>query len=173
MVELRRIGRILVIVGAVIVAGCRDDGVAPLAPAASLMASRGTNGGGAVDTAVTEFRVWAPRGGIFTVGGEHIVIFPMSAICDPATSGYGREEWDAACTPATGSVLIRARSWRSPDGHPRIEFEPALRFVPSATVRLEMRDRVAARMASGFSILSCDTEGCYDESLADASLATH
>ncbi len=173
MNQLPRMGRVLVTIGAVVLGGCQEGGIAPMAPTPTIVGSRGTSGGGAVDTVLTEFRVWVPRGGVFVVGGEHMIVFPMAAICDPATSSYGRAEWDQPCAPAAGSVTIRARSWRGADGHPRIEFQPDLRFEPSTSVELVMRDRIAAAASSGYSILSCGADRCYDESLTDPSVTTH
>ena len=94
------------------------------------------------------------------------------SICDPAQSSYGVTEWDAACTPYLGFVQVTAKSWNSIDGHPRIDFEPALRFVPSTTVTLEMRDKQAANPASDLVILYCTPDGCVDEAMTDPSVAT-
>jgi hypothetical protein len=173
MSELRRIGRVLVIVGTVAVAACSDDALAPRPRPATVLASQGVTASRSGDTTITVLDVWARRGGVFRIGEDHTVIFPASAICDPATSSYGRGEWDEPCTPAIGWVQIRAKSWRSADGHPAVQFEPALRFAPAAKVVLEVRDRTAAAVASGYSILTCDAQGCYDEAAVDASLATY
>jgi hypothetical protein len=78
--------------------------------------------------------------------GNHLVSFPANSICDPATSGYGPDLWDTPCTPLQQPITIHA-SWKSKLGHAFIDFEPALRFVPTSDpsqyVTLTMKDYVA------------------------------
>jgi hypothetical protein len=78
--------------------------------------------------------------------GDHLVQFPANSICDPATSGYGQDLWDAPCTPLQAPITIHA-TWRSNLGHAFIDFEPSLRFVPtndpSQYVTLTMKDDYA------------------------------
>ncbi len=75
--------------------------------------------------------------------GDHSVYFPANSICDPTTSGYGEDMWDAPCTPLQGTITIHA-SWSSKYGHAYIDFQPALRFVPTSDasqyVTLTMKD---------------------------------
>jgi len=75
--------------------------------------------------------------------GDHIVSFPANSICDPATSGYGPDLWDAPCSPLQTPITIHA-SWNSKDGHAYIDFQPALRFVPTSDpsryVTISMKD---------------------------------
>lgn len=62
--------------------------------------------------------------------GNHAVTFPAYAICDPATSGYGEDLWDAPCAPLTTPITITA-TWTNKHGHSFVDFQPALRFVPA------------------------------------------
>jgi hypothetical protein len=63
--------------------------------------------------------------------GNHVVYFPANSICDPATSGYGENMWDAPCTPLQTPITIHA-TWSPKLGHAFIDFQPALRFVPTS-----------------------------------------
>jgi hypothetical protein len=75
--------------------------------------------------------------------GDHSVYFPANSICDPTTSGYGEDRWDAPCAPLQGKITIHA-SWSSKYGHAYIDFQPALRFVPTSDpsqfVTITMKD---------------------------------
>jgi len=75
--------------------------------------------------------------------GDHVVKFPANSICDPATSGYGEDMWDAPCTPLSTPITIHA-TWSSKYGHAFIDFQPALRFVPTSDpsqyVTISMKD---------------------------------
>ena len=70
-----------------------------------------------------------PSGGLFQLG-NHAVYFPANSICDPATSGYGPDQWDAPCTPATEPIQFHAEI-RQSNGRTWIDFSPAVRFVPT------------------------------------------
>jgi hypothetical protein len=83
-----------------------------------------------VDSTAADFTV-TPSGGLFTMG-PHAVMFPANSICDPATSSYGPDQWDAACEPASGPVQIHAEVRQAPDGSEYVDFTPNLRFVPTA-----------------------------------------
>ena len=75
--------------------------------------------------------------------GDHTVSFPANSICDPASSGYGENLWDAPCEPLRTPITIHA-TWTSKAGHAFIDFQPALRFVPTSDpsqfVTLSMKD---------------------------------
>jgi hypothetical protein len=124
------------LVTTLVIAGCNDAVISsPAASAATpvsvLLAPEGvpslslsgTSPDGSADFTVT------PSGGTFVVG-NHAVIFPANAICDPATSSYGPGTWDDACAVATTPVTIHAQVKTSTSGT-WIDFTPALRFAPS------------------------------------------
>ena len=81
--------------------------------------------------------------------GEHGVYFPAHSICDPALSSYGPDEWDKPCVPLTKPITIHV-DVATVDGHPRVEFDRHLRFVPRPLsdhrhwVILYLRDDTAA-----------------------------
>jgi len=80
------------------------------------------------DSSAVEFTV-GPSGGVFFIGGN-VVVIPARSICDPATSGYGPEVWDAPCATIQTPIRIHAEVRRI-DGRSWIDFSPALRFAPS------------------------------------------
>ena len=78
-------------------------------------------------------------GGEINVFGVYTLSFPANAVCDPNAEdtkvGYANEAWDAECTPAAGDVAIRATAKWS-NGRLYVDFQPSLRFVPTARVML-------------------------------------
>ena len=166
---------------------CGESGTSPLAPHA-------INGALIVDTTVAEFTVW-PGGGKYTIAGMHRIAFPAGAICDLATSGYGPRMWDAPCVPSVLPVRITAKSWLDGQGHPQVDFQPAMRFSPTLGdgVQLFLMDKRSAldpsakilycggsnsgsgsssTGSSGSSGSGSGGTSCVDESIADASLVT-
>jgi hypothetical protein len=83
---------------------------------------------------------------VIPVNGGHISLFnvydldvPANAVCDmnaaDSQAGYAEAAWDAPCTPATSDVRVTATAkWMN--GTLYVDFQPALRFVPSKTVTL-------------------------------------
>lgn len=84
--------------------------------------------------------------------GNHAVTFPAGSICDPATSGYDPSLWDAPCTPLSTPITITA-TWSNKHGHAYVDFEPSLRFVPSQTVTLTLKDTPAMQADGQYTIL--------------------
>ena len=97
-------------------------------------------------------------------------------ICDPATSGYGREFWDKPCEVLRGQVAIHAEL-RQQDGREWVDFSPELRFRPSLLpyewVWIYMRTDAAVSNPL-LSILWSPAIGVpgIDESLEDPTLRT-
>jgi hypothetical protein len=124
--------------------------------------------------------VYTPASGnSFTIANRGGIVFPAYSICDPTVSTYGPTQWDAPCTAATSPIVIVARMWRSAGGHPRVDFAPKLRFVPTTQdrnmVKLFLSDRAASRpgLARLLTILYCPADDiCTDESSTDPTLAT-
>jgi hypothetical protein len=167
-----------VVVGALLVTACADQASSPLEPgaisAAKQSASTSTQTWQVGDTLYSRFNV-TPAGGLFNIVGRKFRIdFPVNAICDIQTSTYGPQAWDEACVPETETVQITTKIWLDADDHPHIDFQPAMRFSPALVngVTLYLRDR-NAQYRDDLTILYCvTTNGCYDESLTDPSLAT-
>lgn len=70
-----------------------------------------------------------PSGGEYQLG-RHAISIPAGSICDPRTSGYGPELWDAPCDPIRRPMLIRV-SIADVDGFHVMRYAPQLRFVPT------------------------------------------
>lgn len=79
----------------------------------------------------TDFTV-TPTGGVFPLaGGIYNVQFPANAICDPAVSTYGPDQWNAPCTTLATGIKIHATVSVSMFGI-AVDFSPSLRFSPTA-----------------------------------------
>ena len=145
-------------------AACADSTVAPTSQAA-FKAPAGFNR----TIGVTMFRV-SNADGVNQRLGDHFISIPAGAICDPLLSSYGSTEWNNECHRLAGSIVITATSMEDNNGHPYVDFQPALRFAPSKNVMLFLRDRSTTPTA--LSIMYCNNVGfCVDESKADPSVA--
>jgi hypothetical protein len=174
----RRIRWITVLASVAVIGACADSSVAPTidsslpggAPRASIVGVSMASDATSADFTVTT------SGGYFQMG-KHSIYFPPRSICDPATSGYGREFWDKACEEIRGQVNIHAEL-RQQDGREWIDFTPELRFKPSQNpsewVWIFMRTD-AAMLNPSLSILWSPAIGVagIDESLEDPTLRTY
>lgn len=122
-----------------VLAGCRDNGVSPLAvedgaPTSMMLAPADrpslSLSGGSSDDASAEFTV-GPAGGVFFVG-NHAVVFAAHSVCDPERSSYGPGTWDDACPVLSRPITVEAVV-RTQDGRSWVDFTPALRFAPSSS----------------------------------------
>lgn len=166
-----------------------DSSIAPSLSAGGVAASRAPTEGvlignpgrgnkprlGAGDSIEKTFTIDPTQSNTLQIG-LHTLTIPAHAVCALATSGYGIDLWNAACTPETAPVTITAKAHGSASGYPRVDFEPALRFNPQTVVMLSMFMKHATTTeAISWKILYCPTSesiGCYDESLLDSSLVT-
>lgn len=105
---------------------------------------------------------------------DHHIEIPAGAVCMIGKTKYGSGTWDLPCTPEDKKQNISYKTWTNADGHPFIEFQPALRFAPGKVVLLYLADKKAS-MDDYSEIFYCpDNKNlpCVDESLTDASLST-
>lgn len=103
--------------------------------------------------------------------GDHIIRIPAGAICDPETSSYGPTEWNNPCDPLNGSIVITATMMRDNENHPYVDFQPALRFDPTMSVMLFMRNGRSSQPTE-LTLKYCNNLGeCVDESVEDPALA--
>ena len=154
-------------------AACSNDRALAPAAAGTGLAVRATENGGRTDTSLTTFTVRPGFGIVKTLNGGHQLVISPNAICD-LSSSYGPTEWDQPCATETQTVVITARSWYDAAGHPRVDFQPAMRFNPAAqAVVLYLNDHSAT--TSGLRIDYCADGAltCVDESVADSSLLTY
>ena len=128
------------------------------------------------DTGVTVFTIDPTQDGLYPIPGGHFLYVEQGGVCDLA-SPYGPDYWDTPCTPAATPTVVTAKSYLDALGHPRIDFQPALRFfvqkgrLKTAAI-LFMHDTLAVR-APHAAILYCDDSGaCIDEGLRDKLLQT-
>jgi hypothetical protein len=146
-------------------AACADSVVAPPTSVVKFKAPAGFN------RIVGAMSFWAGPDGITQQLGKHTIDIPAGAICDPAVSTYGIGEWDKECTPLGHPIQITATLMEDDNGFPYVDFQPALRFVPTKEVNLYLRSG-KGQMPQELGTLYCDNNGvCVDESLQDASLA--
>lgn len=120
-----------------LVAGCRDNVVAPTAvqasaPAAAMLAPTSRPSLSLSGTSFTDgsadFTI-SPSGGVYYVG-NHAVVFPAHSVCDPDKSTYGPGTWDDSCPVLNQPLTIHAVV-RNEAGRTWVEFTPDIRFVPS------------------------------------------
>jgi hypothetical protein len=151
---------------AVLVAGCRDSAVAPASAGAHPTLALASSVG------VTSFVYDPSVAQTYSIPGGHKISFPVAAVCDPLLSSYGVTEWDKPCAPLVAPIAITATSYIADNGHPYVDFQPALRFVPGSDVVLYMKDKDAAANPTA-TIKWCDALGvCVDESVTQPSAVT-
>ncbi len=121
------------------------------------------------DTARFSITIDPWRAGVYALGAGNTLRFPAGAVCEPSTSSYGSGEWDEPCAATRRATTVQVTAWLDAAGHPNIDFEPNVRFVPSALpsgwVTLTLADHRAA-FDPGFDILSCEPSHgrCHGES---------
>lgn len=103
--------------------------------------------------------------------GEHSLDLPANSVCD-AYSAYGAGWLDAPCTTSKRRTTITVLVEGTPNGLPRVELQPAIRFSPLTTVTLALNVEKMPTGTSTFSVLYCATLDaiCIDESLQDPTL---
>ena len=131
----------------------------------------------APDSMSADFTV-TPSGGTFVLGAQ-AVIFPPNAICDPATTAYGPDQWDQPCTPVDTAITFHAEI-TSDSVRTRLALTPNVRFMPTDDPNLYawiMLHNVAATNTtdpSAFPILwETDTGTLIDEGALDPTLLTY
>ncbi len=176
---MKKVSMILVFATAVVfIAACSDNTAAPKARTAD---SKLVFGGGYTaalvqgDTARFSITIDPSQNTYYALGDGNSLMFPAGSVCDPSSS-YGITEWNQPCAPMTSTITVNVTEWLDSAGHARADFQPHLRFVPSALatnwVQITFADLQAS--LSAWPILYCPTDvsSCYDESKTDASLVT-
>ena len=174
---MRRLTSVLAVTALAVTASCGDNvspTAAPTSSNPSAVRSFAWGGGSGYSFNIS------PRGGVYWLG-QYLLVVPPGTVCDPATSSYGPGTWDAACSPAKGTIHVQA-TVSTVDGRDYVDFSPHLRFVPtdnqSRWVTIHTI-RLAAIGGHGdlrrFSILFSETPGgqVIDESASDPTLATY
>lgn len=104
--------------------------------------------------------------------GDHKITLAAWGICDPAVSSYGPGTWDDACTVLTRPIDITATTYTDAFGHPFVQFQPPLRFVPGRVSTLYLTDKKASLDLLSKIVYCPDSGACVDEALSDPSLLT-
>ena len=126
---MRRIATILLVGAAALIAACRDSIVAPARSPAATNPAAVSYSKNNHSTLLDKIEI-SPEGGTYRVGDFEVVI-PAGAVCDPATTKYGRAHWDRDCAPAGRSITVNVVAERHGD-RVAVDFQPDLRFRPSA-----------------------------------------
>jgi hypothetical protein len=165
----------------VLLAACASEATAPVAPTLRTElrtspftptdAQRALVG---VTDGVYTFTFDPRRDQSFELGPNHLDI-PRDAVCDLSTSGYGSDYWNEPCTPERETVTITATVSQAQTAHPRIDFQPAMRFNPRAKVQLYIYAKKASKADAENLVMNYCSElhMCVDESLSDEDLKTY
>lgn len=175
--------RLGIIAAGVALAACSESSIAPASRAPDRQAVFEHAGGvttdlSASDTLKFSITIDPLRQTYYDLGSGNSITFPAGSLCDPARSSYGNNEWDKPCIQATSPVTVAVAEWLDAHGHPRVDFTPNVRFVPSPNpqqwVRITFSD-VQASLDLSFSILYCPSlhSRCKDESKKDLTLTTY
>jgi hypothetical protein len=168
---------------AMLFAACSENSMAPRTPA-SQSTDTFVYGGGATadlsssDTLTFSITIDPWRNTYYDLGSGNSITFPAGSVCDPNKSSYGAGEWDKPCIALTRPLTITVLAWQDRYGHPRVDFSPHVRFVPSSDSRQWVKITFSDLQASldfTFNILYCPTtsSSCKDESKTDPTLVTY
>lgn len=106
--------------------------------------------------------------------GVNTLYFPSGAVCDPRTSGYGPDLWDAPCAPLTSDLTITVAA-TVVKGRVNLDFTPNVRFNPSHPVWLVVKNDAIrnAPVPGAWTVFYNSGDGkLVDEGVTDRSLLT-
>jgi len=108
----------------------------------------------------------------FNIGLNHLEL-PANSVCNIAGSSYGPEHWNESCTPEADTVTVTVTISGATSDHPRIDFQPAMRFSPDKNVELYMYTPTAS-LSDSWKLGYCNAENvCVDESVTDSELQSY
>jgi hypothetical protein len=169
---LKSYRRTSIIAATALLAACAGESTAPAVErvAAPVEASKALSG--IIDGAYA-YTVMPGQDNVLRFGDSYLVL-PANSICSLLTSGYGPTMWNAPCSPQTLPVVITATVRNAGTNNPSIDFQPAMRFNPTKTVRLVLDVTNATTMSNLTTLLYCGpfSSVCVDESKTDWSLGT-
>ena len=161
----------------VLLAGCAGESLAPSAgPVSQVRTSpfKPTDAQKAlvgIADGVYSFVIDPSQDQSLSLGASHLDI-PANAVCDLANSTYGAAHWEESCSAQTDTFTVVAVVRNAATDHPSVDFEPALRFSPDKVVSLYLHVTDQATLDASRVVKYCNANGCVDESLTDASLAS-
>lgn len=157
-----------------LVLACAGGDSMPTAAVGAPRMDYGSNAGGPTDTSVSVIVIDPWQSNTYNISGGHKLWVRARGVCSLAST-YGPGTWDTPCTPTSTPTTVTVKLWKGENGHPRLDFSPALRFNPydgtRSAAELYIRDKIAADDASAV-ILYCDASSCVDEASIDPSVAT-
>jgi hypothetical protein len=175
---MKQLKALIIIGGALVLGACSDGATAPSAATADATIPGGGANAALVsfDTLRFKFLIDAKRNITYPIGAGNSITFPKGSLCDPHSS-YGPDQWDQPCAVAKGPLTVNAKAWLDASGHPRIDFDQHVRFVPSTDPRnwvvITFKDSRAAADFWTIGYCATETSTCVDESLTDPTLATY
>ena len=169
------------VAASLMVAACADEATAPVAstPSTQERTSRFAPTDAQLDLVgvsdgVYTFTFDPSKDQSFDLGPNHLDI-PANAVCDLDKTAYGTKYWNDRCSPERGTVTITATISHAKSDHPRIDFQPAMRFNPRTEVVLYLYAKRASKEDAAMLVMQycSDLHGkCVDESLTDRDLVT-
>ncbi len=159
------------VVSAMLLAACAGDSTSPAAARMEPMdASKALVG---VIDGVYNFTINPNEAQTIQLGASSLEL-PGGSVCTLATTSYGPDKWNDACTPESLPVTITAVVKNAATNHPSIEFAPAMRFNPARNVKLFLYVTNAETLSNMTVMKYCGPFNvvCVDESLSDSSLQT-
>jgi hypothetical protein len=179
LMNYARFGVLLAMVG---FTACSDNALSPRAESSDDDRTWVHGGGASQDLTPTSKYVFPmtidpKHNTTWDLGAGNKLTFPRGSLCEPTKSSYGVGEWDKPCVAATRSITLTVSVWVDSAGHPRVDFEPSVRFVPSLDSRnwviLQFAD-LEASLNPFYNINYCPTatSSCFNEAKDDPSLAT-
>lgn len=177
---MKNIGKSVLLLLAVALAACSDGTVAP--PSQRVAGPSAVGGSTAdlsqLDTTRFSFVIDPAQSTSYYLGAGNTITFPAGSLCD-LSSTYGMGHWDDPCVSATQAITVNAKAWLDRRGHPRVDFDKQIRFVPTSDqskwVVISFTDYSGAYTLTS-SVLYCPNVNageCIDESRSDPSLATY
>src|SRR5260221_9498069 len=118
----------LLITSAVVLCACTADVASRPTSSSRSLLSGVTSLLTSIDTTVTVITVDPAVAGTYDIGRSNKLRVEAGGICDLAST-YGGGEWTVPCLPATLPVVITARHWACPTGHPHGRFLSRPRLV--------------------------------------------
>ncbi len=175
--------RIGLIALAAALAACGENASAPASQAPDESTTFEYGGGASADLSANDTLTFSitidpSRQTYYDLGSGNSIMFPAGSLCDPKKSSYGEGEWDKPCTRATSPVTVAVAAWLDRQGHPRVDFNPNVRFAPSWDPRQWVKITFSDLQASldlSFNILYCPqaSSHCRNEAKSDFTLITY
>jgi hypothetical protein len=155
-----------------LLAACAGEATAPTAAPLAATGSPAQRALVGVADGVYTFTIDPTQRQSLALGASHLEL-PANSICDLATTSYGVGTWNDDCATQQAPLTITATVTDAATDHPRIDFQPAMRFNPNRWVMLYLGVSDKATLTNSKVVKYCNETDCVDESLTDASLRSY